>query len=114
MGNCNLYACQYASNDFLRGGGDGYEVFVEARNAYDFGAALDEAVQAYIAANAPASPQLEGRITQNEGAAPAMEAAEAPATLPASGGVISLLPAMILSLAGISLTGAGLWLRRKK
>ncbi len=110
-----------ASNDFMRSGGDGYDVFVGARNAYDFGAALDEALQAYIAANAPVSPQLEGRITQVEGAAPAeatapaMEAAaEAPATLPASGGVISLLPAVILSLAGISLTGAGLWLRRKK
>ena len=97
---------------------DGYEVFVDARNAYDFGAALDEAVQAYIAANSPVSPQLEGRISQAEGAAaeaaPAAPAAEVPAALPQSGGVISLLPVIILSLAGLSLTGAGLWLRRQK
>ena len=107
-----------ASNDFMRNGGDGYEVFVDARNAYDFGAALDEAVQAYIAANSPVSPQLEGRISQAEGAAateaPAAPAAEVPATLPQSGGVVSLLPVIILSLAGVSLTGAGLWLRRQK
>ncbi len=107
-----------ASNDFMRNGGDGYEVFVDARNAYDFGAALDEAVQAYIAANSPVSPQLEGRISQAEGATaeavPAAPAAEVPAALPQSGGVISLLPVIILSLAGLSLTGAGLWLRRQK
>jgi 5'-nucleotidase len=54
------------SNDFMRSGGDGYEVFVDARNAYDFGTPLDEAVQNYIAANSPVSPELEGRITQVE------------------------------------------------
>ncbi|MCG3210750.1 MAG: hypothetical protein FOGNACKC_04381 [Anaerolineae bacterium] len=65
-----------ASNDFMRGGGDGYEVFVTARNTYDFGSPLDEALQTYIAANSPVSPALEGRISQGEGAmmaeAPAM------------------------------------------
>jgi 5'-nucleotidase len=62
-----------ASNDFMRGGGDDYEVFVTARNAYDYGAALDEAVQAYIAANSPVAPELEGRITQVAGDAMAAE-----------------------------------------
>lgn len=100
-----------ASNDFMRNGGDGYEVFVTAKNPYDFGAALDEAVQAYIAANSPVSAQLEGRITRVEEGAPAMEA---PATLPVSGAGVSLLPAIVFGLAGIGLTGAGVWLRRRK
>jgi 5'-nucleotidase len=56
-----------ASNDFVRNGGDDYEVFVTARNPYDFGAGLDEAVQAYIAAMGPVAPELEGRISQTEG-----------------------------------------------
>ena len=46
-----------AANDFNRGGGDGYEVFVNARNAYDAGAALDEAVAEYIAMNSPVAPK---------------------------------------------------------
>jgi len=55
------------SNDFMRNGGDGYEMFTTAANAYDFGAALDAAVQDYIAAFGPVAPELEGRITQGEG-----------------------------------------------
>jgi len=94
-----------ATNDFVRNGGDGYEVFVNARNPYDFGDLLDEAVQAYIAAHSPVSAQLEGRITQAEGT---------PITLPETGGVGSLLPALMLSLTGASLVGGGVWLRRKK
>jgi 5'-nucleotidase len=98
-----------ATNDFNRNGGDDYEVFVNARNAYDFGPLLDEAVAQYIAANSPVAPELEGRITQTEAVGEA-----APATLPESGGAISILPALLMSLAGLSLTGAGLWLRRKQ
>lgn len=72
-----------ASNDFMRTGGDGYEVFVNAANAYDFGPSLDLAVQDYIAANSPVAPELEGRITQVEAgemlAETEPEAEEAPA-----------------------------------
>jgi len=69
-----------ASNDFVRNGGDDYQMFVGARNAYDFGAALDEAVQAYIVANSPVAPALEGRISLAEGEAMTGEmVAEAPA-----------------------------------
>lgn len=57
-----------ASNDFMRGGGDGYEVFVNAANAYDFGPSLDEAVQDYIAQNSPVEAVLEQRIMQADGA----------------------------------------------
>ncbi len=57
-----------ASNDFMRTGGDGYEVFVTAANAYDFGPSLDEAVQQYIAQNSPVEAVLEQRIMQADGA----------------------------------------------
>lgn len=53
-----------ASTGFLRKGGDGYDVFVGARNAYDFGAVLSDAVQEYITAYSPVAPQIEGRISR--------------------------------------------------
>jgi 5'-nucleotidase len=96
-----------AANDFIRNGGDDYAVFEGARNVYDFGPSLDEAVQAYIAANSPVTPEIEGRITQSEAMA------EAPQALPESGGV-TLLPAVIFGLMGLGLTGVGFWVRRKK
>jgi 5'-nucleotidase/UDP-sugar diphosphatase len=65
-----------ASNDFLRNGGDGYEVFVGARNAYDFGAALDEAVAKYITTFGPVTPELEDRITMSEEAGGSMAGGE--------------------------------------
>ncbi len=53
-----------ASNDFMRGGGDGYDVFANnAIDPYDAGAVLADAVADYIAANSPVSPAVEGRIT---------------------------------------------------
>lgn len=96
-----------AANDFMRNGGDDYAVFEGARNVYDFGPSLDEAVQAYIAANSPVAPELEGRITQSEAVS------EAPQTLPQSGGV-TLLPVLIFGLMGLGMTGVGFWMRRKK
>ncbi|RMF81003.1 MAG: multifunctional 2',3'-cyclic-nucleotide 2'-phosphodiesterase/5'-nucleotidase/3'-nucleotidase [Chloroflexi bacterium] len=57
-----------AANDFMRGGGDGYEVFVTAANAYDFGRPLDQVVAEYIEANSPVAPEVEGRITEVNGA----------------------------------------------
>lgn len=60
-----------ASNDFMRNGGDGYEAFVNARNAYDFGPSLDEAVQEYIKIMSPVAPEVEGRIAQSDAPAAA-------------------------------------------
>jgi 5'-nucleotidase len=111
------------SNDFMRNGGDGYEAFVNARNVYDSGPSLDQAVQEYIAAFSPVSPQLEGRISRVGGTVPTTSAPAAPTTapagetpqvLPTSGGVVSYLPELITGLAGLGLLGTGLWLRRKK
>ena len=117
---------QAATNDFNRKGGDDYAVFVNARNPYDYGPSLDQAVQEYIATFSPVSPQLEGRIAQVEGAAPATTtteaaqapaaptpAAETPATLPTAGQDFNLLPAILTSLGGV-LASAGVWLYRKK
>ncbi|MCC6616740.1 MAG: 5'-nucleotidase C-terminal domain-containing protein [Anaerolineae bacterium] len=52
------------SNDFMRGGGDGYAMFAEnAINPYDFGRPLDEALANYLIENSPVAPSIEGRIT---------------------------------------------------
>ncbi len=55
-----------ASNNFIRNGGDGYDMFVDAMNAYDFGPDLADVVAEYFAEQAPVTPYLDGRITINE------------------------------------------------
>jgi 5'-nucleotidase / UDP-sugar diphosphatase len=57
-----------AGNDFIRGGGDGYDMLENnAVNAYDAGRPLDQVVADYIAANSPITVELEGRITHQAG-----------------------------------------------
>ncbi|TPW31094.1 multifunctional 2',3'-cyclic-nucleotide 2'-phosphodiesterase/5'-nucleotidase/3'-nucleotidase [Martelella alba] len=52
------------SNNYMRAGGDGYSIFAEkGMNAYDFGPNLEDAVAAYIGANSPYTPAIDGRIT---------------------------------------------------
>jgi 5'-nucleotidase/UDP-sugar diphosphatase len=54
-----------ATNNYMRGGGDGYSVFaVEGMNAYDFGPGLEQVVADYMAGNTPYTPFVEGRITR--------------------------------------------------
>lgn len=72
-----------ATNNFVRGGGDGYKLFAEnAQNPYDFGPSLEQVVADYLTANRPYTPKLEGRITE-VGAAAAAPAEAAPAAEPA-------------------------------
>lgn len=53
------------TNNYVRGGGDGYDVFAEsALNAYDFGPNMEDVLASYLAANAPYKPYLDGRIAQ--------------------------------------------------
>ena len=52
-----------ASNNFIRNGGDGYSMFVDAMNAYDFGPDLADVVAEYFAEQAPVTPYIDGRIT---------------------------------------------------
>ncbi|MBU1316714.1 MAG: 5'-nucleotidase C-terminal domain-containing protein [Alphaproteobacteria bacterium] len=73
------------TNNYVRGGGDGYKVFAtNAVNPYDFGPNLEQAVADYLTANNPYTPYTDGRITDVTPAdytAPAQE--EAPAATPA-------------------------------
>lgn len=52
------------SNNYVRQGGDGFSVFVDAGKAYDYGPDLADVVAEFIAANAPYKPYLDGRITR--------------------------------------------------
>jgi 5'-nucleotidase / UDP-sugar diphosphatase len=53
-----------ATNNFMRGGGDGYAMFVtDAEDAYDYGPNLEDVVAEYLARNNPYVPALDGRVT---------------------------------------------------
>lgn len=77
-----------ATNNYMRGGGDGYSIFTSAgMNAYDFGPGLEQVVADYLAKNNPYAPYTDGRVMAAamkpmsdaapaaEEAAPAMETA---------------------------------------
>ncbi len=51
------------SNNYVRGGGDGYAMFRDAQDVYDFGPDLADVTADYLAANAPYIPRIDGRIT---------------------------------------------------
>ncbi|MCK0149675.1 5'-nucleotidase/apyrase family protein [Marivita sp. S6314] len=51
------------SNNYVRNGGDGYKMFRDAMNAYDFGPDLADVTAEYLAENAPYQPYTDGRIT---------------------------------------------------
>jgi 5'-nucleotidase/UDP-sugar diphosphatase len=52
------------SNNYVRGGGDGYKMFRSAANAYDFGPDVADVLAEYMAAQGPVAPYTDGRITQ--------------------------------------------------
>lgn len=53
------------TNNYVRGGGDGYGTFAEGENAYDFGPPLEEVVADYIAKQGGSyTPHVDGRITE--------------------------------------------------
>ena len=52
------------SNNYVRGGGDGYAMFVDAANAYDFGPDLADVTAEYLARMQPYTPVIDGRITR--------------------------------------------------
>ena len=51
------------SNNYVRNGGDGYAMFTDAANAYDFGPDLADVTAEYLAQNSPYTPYTDGRIT---------------------------------------------------
>lgn len=52
------------SNNYVRTGGDGFKMFVDAEKAYDFGPDLADVVAEFIAKNAPYKPYTDGRVTR--------------------------------------------------
>ncbi|MCT4610488.1 MAG: 5'-nucleotidase C-terminal domain-containing protein [Pelagimonas sp.] len=50
------------SNNYVRNGGDGYKMFRDAQNAYDYGPDLADVTAEYIAAQGGVVPALDGRI----------------------------------------------------
>ncbi len=53
------------SNNYVRGGGDGYDIFAtDSQNAYDYGPDLADVTAEYLAENAPYKPYTDGRITK--------------------------------------------------
>ncbi len=52
------------SNNFLRQGGDGYRMFLQAENAYDYGPDLADVTAAFLAKSGTYAPVLDGRITR--------------------------------------------------
>ena len=51
------------SNNYVRNGGDGYKMFRDAQNAYDYGPDLADVTAEYLAAQGPFKPYTDGRIT---------------------------------------------------
>ena len=53
------------TNNYVRQGGDGYNMFATAENAYDYGPNLEDVVADYLASNSPYAPYTDGRIARN-------------------------------------------------
>ncbi|MBW4710379.1 5'-nucleotidase/apyrase family protein [Roseobacter sp. YSTF-M11] len=51
------------SNNYVRNGGDGYDMFKNAANAYDFGPDLADVTAEFLAEKGPYKPYTDGRIT---------------------------------------------------
>lgn len=51
------------SNNYVRNGGDGYAMFKDAANAYDYGPDLAEVMAAFMAESGAYTPYTDGRIT---------------------------------------------------
>ncbi|WP_163846812.1 bifunctional metallophosphatase/5'-nucleotidase [Pseudooceanicola aestuarii] len=52
------------TNNYVRNGGDGYKMFRDGQNAYDFGPDLADVTAEYLAEQGPYAPYTDGRITQ--------------------------------------------------
>ncbi|MFN6977060.1 MAG: bifunctional metallophosphatase/5'-nucleotidase [Gemmobacter sp.] len=52
------------SNNFVRQGGDGYRMFVDADNAYDYGPDLADVTAEFLMKSGPYTPGTDGRITR--------------------------------------------------
>jgi 5'-nucleotidase / UDP-sugar diphosphatase len=102
-----------AVNNFMLGGGDGYEVLVNGTSKSDTGFIDSDVTADYIRAHSPVNPAIEGRIVEGT-AAPAGAPAPAPGTpaqLPRTGG--DLTPLWWLAALGAGAIGSGMRLRNR-
>ncbi|KXF76444.1 multifunctional 2',3'-cyclic-nucleotide 2'-phosphodiesterase/5'-nucleotidase/3'-nucleotidase [Paramesorhizobium deserti] len=94
------------SNNFMRGGGDGYKIFAtNAMNAYDYGPSLDQVVADYLANHQPYKPYTDGRIQAAEmmtggTEAPAGQAPAAPESAKPAAPAETTEPAQLAPAAG--------------
>ena len=51
------------TNNYVRGGGDGYKMFRDAENAYDYGPDVADVLAEYMAKSGDYQPYTDGRIT---------------------------------------------------
>ncbi|OCP15126.1 bifunctional metallophosphatase/5'-nucleotidase [Ensifer sp. LC163] len=73
------------TNNYMRNGGDGYDVFkAKGENAYDYGPGLETVLADYLAAHQPFKPYTDGRITEVAAAAGATTDTLATETKPAA------------------------------
>ena len=91
------------TNNFLFGGGDGYEVFKQGTNVFETGVLLHDAVAEYITTYSPVSPKVEGRIIN------LAVQAELPVT-----GAEEPIPFYVVIILGGAAVAAGASLRRMK
>ena len=54
------------SNNYVRNGGDGFKMFVDAQDAYDFGPDVADVTAEYLADQGAFTPYTDGRITVKE------------------------------------------------
>lgn len=73
-----------ATNNFMRAGGDGYSIFKDGQNAYDYGPDLADVTAEYVAAHSPYKPYTDGRVTELAQAAPAPAPSAEPSPAPAA------------------------------
>jgi len=52
------------SNNFVRNGGDGFKMFIDAMNVYDYGPDLADVTAEYLAEKGPYTPYTDGRIAE--------------------------------------------------
>ncbi len=52
------------TNNYVRNGGDGYKMFKDSPDAYDFGPDLADVTAEFLAKMGPYTPYLDGRITK--------------------------------------------------
>jgi 5'-nucleotidase/UDP-sugar diphosphatase len=61
---------RFCTNDYILGGGDGYEVMKKARDPFNTSLLLSYVVGEYIKAQGGVSPELDGRLQVIGGVTP--------------------------------------------